>query len=459
LLPLLVAALVYAPALDNGFSLDDYNWLERAVEAGESPWSFIWAREPGQLLNPLPRALLLLWVQAFSTSPLPFHLAVLVLHLVNVGLVGRLGARLSGRVSGFLASLLFALLPSFHEAVFWLAAFFHPLTATLYLCALLALLSAEGGKRGAALLFVGTLTLTLLTKALGFALLPALVLYLLLRRETSEAPWRRYLVLSAMVLGVLIASVNLHLGVRDSYLIERGYYSVGSHWPGNLWAYFARLGWPVPELTAELTRGVMGSSANGVLLQLGAAFVIFLVVASLWLGDWRSRWWAGQLVFCLLPVLPFVFEPASRYLYLAAVPLTLMIASLTAPSLESLWHRSSRDRRILIPLAVVLLIVLLACWAELRLVDNRYEYRERQMSQWVEQVADLVPPEGVSALTIVGLPTLAIDPGIHFEAALRLRWSRPDFELRLVDDEAETGSASRGSVLIFDGTGFRRPQN
>ena len=77
--------VLYAPVLDNGFSLDDFNWLARA-EFASSWWRFVFDVEPGQILNPVPRALFLLVVQASGSGPFPVHLTVLVLHIVTVGL-------------------------------------------------------------------------------------------------------------------------------------------------------------------------------------------------------------------------------------------------------------------------------------------------------------------------------------------------------------------------------------
>ena len=45
--------ILYAPAMDNGFSLDDFNWLARA-EFSSSWWRFVFDVEPGQILNPVP---------------------------------------------------------------------------------------------------------------------------------------------------------------------------------------------------------------------------------------------------------------------------------------------------------------------------------------------------------------------------------------------------------------------
>jgi len=147
--------LLYLPVLDNGFSLDDFNWLERARFAPS--WSqFVFDVEPGQLLNPVPRALVLNFLHIFGTNPLPFHLAVLALHLVNVGLLLVLVDRLVGnRTIAVLAALLFSLQTSYDEAVFWVSAFPHVLSAGFCMATLLSARSYLESGRNISLILTG----------------------------------------------------------------------------------------------------------------------------------------------------------------------------------------------------------------------------------------------------------------------------------------------------------------
>ena len=50
----LLALILALPTLDNGFSLDDYNWLERA-QFRDSSASFLLEPEPGQVFSPVGR--------------------------------------------------------------------------------------------------------------------------------------------------------------------------------------------------------------------------------------------------------------------------------------------------------------------------------------------------------------------------------------------------------------------
>ena len=141
--------VLYAPAVDNGFSLDDFNWLARA-EFASSGWRFVLDVEPGQIFNPVPRALFLLVQRLGGGAPMPFHLVIIVLHIVTVALLLRLVDRLTGdRTIAVLAAVLFSLQTSYDEAILWVAAFFYPLSGALGLGALVAAerYLAGGGRR------------------------------------------------------------------------------------------------------------------------------------------------------------------------------------------------------------------------------------------------------------------------------------------------------------------------
>ncbi|MDH3816293.1 MAG: hypothetical protein OEV48_17500, partial [Acidobacteriota bacterium] len=247
-LPVFVAVLIalnfllYLPALDNGFSLDDFNWLERARFA-PSWWQFVFSVEPGQVLNPVPRVLVLEFLRIFGTDPLPFHLAVLALHLVNVGMLLVLVDRLVGtRTIAVLAALLFSLQTSYHEAVFWISAFPHALTAGFCLATLLSARSYLARGTSLSLILTGLGAIAgLLTKASFFVLLPLVLLL--------PGPLGRRKCLGVASAGLILAAVilNFTFGGGSSYLIERGFYRPGFHMVTNLAEY---LGWLVLPIDA-----------------------------------------------------------------------------------------------------------------------------------------------------------------------------------------------------------------
>jgi hypothetical protein len=424
--------ILYAPVLDNGFSLDDFNWLARA-EFAPSWWSFVFDVEPGQIFNPVARAFFLLLENVTGGGPFPFHMAILGLHVVTVVLLLVLVERVTGnRQIALLAAFLFSVQTSYDEAVYWVAAFFYPLSGVLCLGTLIAAASylARGG-RGPALVTALCTTAGLLTKASCFAVLPMMLLL------PGPRPRRTALAGMLGVLVVALVAVNLVLGSGSSYLISEGHYRLGSHLAGNLLHY---LGWMVVPFDQAV--GWLGVSLPWSVIwkTLGVAVLAALCVVVFRAGAW-TRPFVGLLLAPLVLVLPFVFEPTSRYTYLPA----LGASALGAGLLVTVAGGASRFRWLRTGLLVVVGVVSVA---DTRLRDNHYEYRERLMATWVGDVVAAVPaPPPGSTIRIIDLPRLAIDPGIHLEAALQIAYGDP--RLRLVVSVVDDPRSGRGPTLRY----------
>jgi len=472
--------LLYLPALDNGFSLDDFNWLERAQFA-PSWCQFVIEVEPGQVLNPVPRALVHKFLHTFGTNPLPFHLAVLALHLVNVGLLLVLVDRLVGsRTIAVLAALFFSLQTSYDEAVFWVSAFPHALSAGFCLATLLFARSYLESGKSISLILTGLGAIAgLLTKASFFVLLPLVLLI--------PGPRGRRMCLGVTSAGLIVVAMilNFSYGGVSSYLIDRDFFRPGIHMVTNLAEYLGWLALPFDAVAEWLgDPGILHALRQ----PLGwAVLVALILVAVRGPASWRP--FVGLVIAPLVLVLPLVFDPASRYTYLPALGVATLGAGWLARSSRRVstaggdWQRSIvlfanrtpqrsattpaspdsrkaqhlttlrrprhetgektglaaggggalRSRSFRMSLLVALALLSLA---DTRLRDNVYEYRERLMATWVADVVTALPvPPPSGAIRIVGLPTLAIDPGIHLEAALRLAYDDPSVQLEVVPDD------------------------
>jgi len=213
-----LALAAYLPALDNGFSLDDYNFIER-VRFAPSLAAFLVEPEPGELISPVAKAVLIGLYELFGLDPRGWHAALLALHVFNAVLVYFVGARLLGERSvALLAACLFAAAASGSEAIFWVAAYSHPLVTALYLSTLLLFLRhLDSGSRaslcGALVLF----TAGLMVKATFYTAWAALVVVALAAGEAGRRRWRSLLPFTVFLLGALAANLVLALG--HSYLI------------------------------------------------------------------------------------------------------------------------------------------------------------------------------------------------------------------------------------------------
>jgi hypothetical protein len=273
--------ILYAPALDNGFSLDDFNWIARA-EFASSWWRFVFDVEPGQILNPVPRALFLLIHSVSGGEPFPIHMAILTLHVVTAILLLVFVERVAGnRQVALLAAVLFSIETSHHEAVFWVAAFFYPLSGVLCLGALIAAGSYQSrGGRGPALLTALCATAGLLTKASCFAVLPVMLLL--------PGPRPRRGLLAGLLASLVVAAVaiNLAVGAGESYLISEGHYRLGFHVIGNLLHY---LGWMVVPFDQAVGWLGVGLPWSVIWKTLGVAVLAALCVAVFRAGAWTRR--------------------------------------------------------------------------------------------------------------------------------------------------------------------------
>lgn len=440
LLALLNLAL-YAPSLDNGFSLDDFNWLERATFRGSTS-SFVLTPEPGQILNPIPRALFVALFEVAGLEPLPYRLVVLGLHILATFLLFILVSRLAAdRWTGLLAAVLFVLHTAYAEALFWTAAFSHPLTGVLVLGMLLSFLrflQPGGWRRGAACF---TLFLAgCLTKASVFTVLAPATFCLGLPFAGDEARRRGARLLAGMAAllgGVLL--LNLAWGTGESYLLERGYYRLGPHMAGNLGLYAAWLVLPFQEIFAYVGAADLYGFLIGALRWVAPLALVALLVA----GRAETRVLTVFTFATLLPFLPFVFDPVSRYTYLAAMGFAGVAATLLG---RVRWRQAGRP--LCAAAAFALVVLTLASAADTRLRDNHYEHRERLMESWVADISRELPePPPGSTVYILGLPTLAIDPGIHLEAALRLHYGDPALKVTVV--ETPPHSPPGGALLEY----------
>jgi hypothetical protein len=417
--------------LDNGFSLDDYNWLERAAFR-ESDRSFLLQPEPGQVFNPVGRGFFLALFCLGGTDPLPYRLAILALHALQVCLLYLVVERIFLRRGlALAAAFLFAVERSYDEALFWIAAFFHPLNAVFCLAALLAwLIFLETGARVARLAALLAFGAALLTKAPAFTfalLFPAALLVVGDRRPRS---WRSLLPFATVWAAAGV--VNLALGLEHSYLLERGYYQFGWHVVPNLAHYLA---WMVLPFAAVAERLGVGELYRALMAVARVAAPIATVVVLVRAGA-RTRLFVGWGLLALLPFLPFTFEPVSRYTYLAAAGFAAVVACVALAFGERLQPSARRGAAV----AAGLLLALVAL-ADTIVVDHDYEYRERMEVGLIGDVQRALPELPTDrTVRIAGLPRFGIDPGIHLQAALRLAYDEPGLRLEIVSPAEMTGA-------------------
>src|ERR1051325_7512158 len=245
---------------------------------------------------------------AFGCSALALHVASVCIHIVNAWLVMLLGREISrtpdcpsGRPAfAVLSGILFAVQPGPAQAALWPSAVGTLLSATF---GLLFLLIDSSSRAFAALVYAAAMG----SHESGIMWLPAagLIRYGMRDRSITRALARHYgpAFFLLIVYVLLTAWINSH-----NYVVTEGQYRPGTHVLTNLLMYLVAL-------------------YAGHQRWIEYVAVVVLIVAGLWRGTPFVRACCLWLIASLTPMLAFTTGPASRYLYVPAIPFSLLIAA------------------------------------------------------------------------------------------------------------------------------------
>ena len=341
------AAWTYWPAFSSYLIDDDFQWIDGAMQLGASRAFVVSGRT--HFYRPILELYFGLMYAVFACSARALHVASVCIHIVNAWLVMLLALRMTrdadhpdgSRIFASLAGFLFAVQPGPAQAVLWPSAVGTLLSATFGLLFLLADMSSRTIKVRAATREHAWTAIALIALAAsmgahesGVMWLPAAVLlrYGLVHlrqggplsgptkqhwpavREkrtaiggqgaTTRAVARHY----APALFLLFAYAGLTAWINShNYVITEGQYRPGAHMITNLLMYLV-------ALYAGRQRWI----------EYVAVAVLFVV--GVWRGTPLVRAWCLWLIAALLPVLPFMPPPSSRYLYVSAITFSFLAA-------------------------------------------------------------------------------------------------------------------------------------
>jgi hypothetical protein len=372
---IVVALLVAAPSLANGFAYDD---LPLVVENGRittllPPWAYFtqsyWPA--GGLYRPLTVWLLALQWQLGGGAPWIFHATNVALHAVATGLVYLLARRLMAPAWAAVAAALFAVHPVHVEAVANVVGISELLCSAFVLAAVLLALHGmrSGFTPGIRLAVIGCGLAAAVSKEQGFVT-PAL---LLATATFASPPWRtalRRIAPVAVAMTVLLSALLfLRAGVlgglagdepaaplRDLAASGRMFVALGTV---PQWARL--LLWPAHLSFDYSPPGYLVSPLPGAVHMVA----LLLLLAAGWIA-WacRSRAPAVSLgvawiAIALLPVsnlvLPTGILLAERTLYLPSVGVVLAVGGLAAMTAGWITSRPGHGA-LLAAMAVVILL-------------------------------------------------------------------------------------------------------
>jgi len=349
----LAVVIVYHNAMWASFFDDDYQWLVGS-------WSF----HPAQLVafsgmthfyRPVIDVYFAVMTPLLRGSPILFHEASIVLHIVNVLVIFVLAERIfvgARSYIPFVAALFFAVQPSDIDAVAWVGALAEAIGALLGCLSLLWFLRwREDGQPRWRTLSVAAFTLALLTHESSVVFLAVLFLadWFLLGRPASIRPFIVYLVL---IVGYL--TLDLWINSRN-YVVSQGYYALGFHVVTNALNYIDAL--------------YVGRRD-----WLNYAVIAIGVVALLVRGNSRVRFATCWMLLALAPFLSFNWGNTSRYLYQPAIGFSLLLAEAVLAFDLALARRMTVTRR---TLAMTTLVAAIAIRFAVFAAANVRDFTER----------------------------------------------------------------------------------
>ncbi len=205
-----IGVVLYWAALRAFFVSDDFEFLTIVVSA--KSWLVIFEPLVGRYVRPLVVLMYYACYKLFGLSPVPYHIAGLLLHVFNASCVYLIALRLlpgRNRVGAFLTGLLFLVFSSHSEAVAWPAGVADPVVAALLLPAFLAYLRAlEPGAPARWLWIAFALMLCgLLAKETWVVFPPIVLVHAVLLAEAGQA--RRRAATLIVASGIAVAAYLL----------------------------------------------------------------------------------------------------------------------------------------------------------------------------------------------------------------------------------------------------------
>jgi hypothetical protein len=347
---LTIGVAAFAPVLTTQFVSDDWDFLIIVAHARSALVAF----QPlvGRFVRPLVVLTYYVNYKLFGLWTFPYHLTVVLLHVLSAWLVCLLAERVDGRRRrsvGFAAGLLFLLFAGHSEAVSWVAGVADPLQTPLVIGALLCLGAALERDRPMPFVVLGWMLFAgaLLAKETA-AVFPGLALAFLLL-ETWRATNRRralhrtlvfvtgpvVLVASLFVVRSMVfgATFGAYAGLGTSQghgLIEAAVFLLRTFAP------------PVPLAARAWVAGAAGGARlnpalGAAIVAVGAAVA---VVAAAGLARCRDRaavvFALAAVVIALVPVLPLTISLTSteseRLVYVPSVFSSMLIVLAVAGS-------------------------------------------------------------------------------------------------------------------------------
>jgi hypothetical protein len=409
------ALALYWPATSAWFYQDDLQWLAGTLTFG--PTDLLDFESQTHFFRPVISLYFWAATPLFAGSPAVFHWANHVLHAVN-GLLVLLLARMIGFSPGFgfLAAVFFVSMPAYVEAIAWISALAEPVTTFFGIISLCAFLRARreasrSWKAASVIVFF----FALITHESSVVLLPLLVIadWAFAAPATGE-PIRRDILIRVRCFAPYAIPLVIYLAFdalvnQRSYLVEEGHYRIGWHAVENL------LGYVVTLFVGER--------------NLPTFIVVTIVLALLLLrGSPRAVFATAWILLSILPFSFFTWSTTSRYAYMPAVGMALLLAE----GLAWLHQRLARGANHRVRVAVTgVLAVFIAIRFMLFAAENieNFSSRTEPYRRFAEEIRRAYPEPARGATLSVEAETADALQFRYIEALARWEFKDPSLAL------------------------------
>jgi len=398
LLLVLVSALVYANSLQNGFVFDDIGTIvenkyitdfSKNLPSFFNSSYFKIAHTEGSY-RPVATFTYYLLYAAFSLNPFGYHLASLILHILNVILVYFLLNRLQPtRLTSLLAALMFACHPVISEAVNCISYNEDLLTAFFYLLALLCYIKAtEQDKKPDKGYYIFSLVFFLaglLSKEMAITLPAMVVLYDAVFRETVDrqtfakqiknvVEQRSFFYSGYIAVSLFYLSLRFLIFVNPKHSIVRSYGSLIEriiYLPDHIFNYIKMAVFPLnlnadhvfayPQTFFEATNIISLVIIAGLLVL---SFFVYKKSKELSFG----MWWLFVTLFPVYNLIEIANPIADRYLYLPLVGFCLAISIILNDLLDHLGRPNVNKTGVL---KAFIFLLIFGFYASITVARNR----------------------------------------------------------------------------------------
>ena len=412
------------------FRYDTFTWLDKTMFDPVDWHYFFDVNKASPYFAPIGNMLFFAMYKLFGLEAFWYHLCLLTIHILNACLVYYLAARIfRTSLQAFLASLLFGVFPAHIDAVVYVATIHHTLATTLVI---LSFMSFAGflhtNRRRYFFLTLIYFVLGLLTKQVA-AVIPFLFLgyeYLALGNRISKLNLKKYV--PVLFIWVIYLLINYAINrANTAYIpIQAEYYRVGSHLLLNFIEYLKYMAFPFSNIVNFIEKHIFPSAQNTYPYIQNSLFVLFVVLVTYHAVKlWEVRFSFFWVFMALLPILPFVFPPQTRYIYLASIGFCTMLAAI----LTNVAANTRLDRAAMLAILIVYFVV---NFSSMHSFAGDYD----RWSRWTNEIKFYLPSlPANSKLYLIDFPRLGISRDDEITSAVRVALDNPSLEVHALSLE------------------------